>query len=181
MVSGKGAFQVLVSGGYVPRMNWVSPIAVLVGVLLGAGATALADRRRWRRESVTRLLELRTALYAEYLVAMEETGADVPRVLGTSAAEERGREAEAAFAGFNLGGTRQRIHVLASTEVVQAADVPSTRGTQRAHDYTATADQRDAPGLRAVNDEVGALRDHFQEVVQRYVQGLMAGSASWSV
>ncbi|WP_406357356.1 hypothetical protein OHB56_33290 [Streptomyces sp. NBC_01635] len=46
-----------------------------MGVLLGAGAMALAGRRRWRRESVARLLELRTALYAEYLVAMEETGA----------------------------------------------------------------------------------------------------------
>ncbi|WP_151898352.1 hypothetical protein [Streptomyces sp. C8S0] len=54
-------------------MSWISPLAALLGVLLGAVATALADRRRWRREAVARLLELRTTLYAEYLVAMEET------------------------------------------------------------------------------------------------------------
>lgn len=160
-------------------MNWISPFAALVGVLLGAGATALADRRRWRRESVTRLLELRTELYAEYLVAMEETGQDLLRVLGTTAAEERARAAEAAFASFNLGGTRQRIHVLASTDVVQAAD-GVFRGLRRARDYVATADQWDTQGLDAMKDEVGALRDRFQEVVRRDVRYLLAGSASWS-
>ncbi|MFF3367047.1 hypothetical protein [Streptomyces misionensis] len=60
---------------------------MLLGVLLGAGATVLVDRRRWRREAVMRLLERRTELYAEYLVATEDTGRDLPRVLQTTAAE----------------------------------------------------------------------------------------------
>ncbi|MEV5483532.1 MULTISPECIES: hypothetical protein [Streptomyces] len=160
-------------------MSWMSPLVALLGVLLGAGATAMADRRRWRREAVTRLLELRTELYAEYLVAMEETGRDLLRVLRTTAAEERETSADAAFAGFNLGGTRQRIHVLAPLDVVRAAD-EIFRALRRARDYVATADPRDTPGLLALKDEVGTLRDRFQEAVRRDVCGLLAGNASWS-
>ncbi|MBC2901101.1 hypothetical protein [Streptomyces cupreus] len=160
-------------------MNWISPLSALLGVLFGVGATALADRRRWRRESVTRLLELRTALYAEYLVAMEETGQGLLRVLRTAAAEERAEAAEAAFVGFNLGGTRQRIHVLAPPDVSEAADAVF-RSLRRARDYVAIADQRDTQGLSALKDEVGCLRDRFQEALRRDVRGLLAGSASWS-
>ncbi|WP_411140929.1 hypothetical protein [Streptomyces sp. x-80] len=160
-------------------MSWISPLAALLGVLLGAGATALADRRRWRREAVTRLLELRTQLYAEYLIAMEETGRDLLRVLRTTAGEERETAAEVAFAGFNLGGTRQRIHVLAPLDVVRAAD-EVFRALRRASDYVAIADLRDTPGLLAMKDEVGILRDRFQVAVRRDVRGLLAGSASWS-
>ncbi|MDV9197437.1 hypothetical protein [Streptomyces sp. Wh19] len=86
-------------GREVPMYERISPLAALLGMLLGAGATALADRRRWRREAVTRLLELRTELYAEYLVAMEETGRDLLRVLRTTSAEDRETSAEVAFAG----------------------------------------------------------------------------------
>ncbi|MEV6535184.1 hypothetical protein AB0M86_37320 [Streptomyces sp. NPDC051639] len=160
-------------------MSWISPLSALLGVLLGAGATALADRRRWRREAVTRLLELRTQLYAEYLIAMEETGRDLLRVLRTTTGEERATAAEVAFAGFNLGGTRQRIHVLAPLDVVRAAD-DVFRALRRARDYVVTADQRDTAGLLAMKDEVGALRDRFQMAVRRDVRGLLAGSASWT-
>ncbi|MFD7323910.1 hypothetical protein ACFV9D_22865 [Streptomyces sp. NPDC059875] len=145
----------------------------------GQARPALADRRRWRRESVARLLELRTALYAEYLVAMEERGRDLLRVLRTTAAEDRAGAAEAAITGFNLGGTRQRIHVLASTEVVQAADGVFRR-LRRARDYVATGEPGDTHGLHAMKEEVGALRDRFQEVVRRDARALLAGSASWS-
>ncbi|MET8590487.1 hypothetical protein [Streptomyces sp. NPDC005078] len=160
-------------------MSWISPLSALLGVLLGAGATALADRRRWRREAVTRLLELRTELYAEYLVATEDTGRDLLRVLRTTAGEERETAAEVAFAGFNLGGTRQRIHVLAPLDVVRAAD-EIFRALRRARDYVATADPQDTPGLLAMKGEVGSLRDRFQDAVRRDVRGLLAGSASWS-
>ncbi|CAM5736633.1 hypothetical protein STAFG_7892 [Streptomyces afghaniensis 772] len=160
-------------------MSWVSPLSALLGVLLGAGATALGDRRRWRRESVTRLLELRTELYAEYLVAMEDTGRDLLRVLRTTAGEERETAAEVAFADFNLGGTRQRIHVLAPLDVVRAAD-EIFRALRRARDYVAAADPQDTPGLLAMKDEVGSLRDRFQDAVRRDVRGLLSGSASWS-
>jgi hypothetical protein len=160
-------------------MSWISPLSALLGVLLGAGATALADRRRWRREAVTRLLELRTQLYADYLIAMEETGRDLLRVLRTTTSEERATAAEVAFAGFNLGGTRQRIHVLAPLDVVRAAD-EVFRALRRARDYIVTADELDTPGLLVMKDEVGALRDRFQVAVRRDVRGLLAGSASWS-
>ncbi|MEE1797359.1 hypothetical protein PUR57_01410 [Streptomyces sp. JV176] len=160
-------------------MSWISPLFALLGVLLGAGATALADRRRWRREAVTRLLELRTELYAEYMVATEGTGRDLLRVLRTTAVEEREAAAAAAFAGFNLGGTRQRVHVLAPLDVVRAAD-EIFRGLRRASDYVTTADAQDTPALVALKDEVGALRDRFQEVARRDVRSLLAGSATWS-
>lgn len=157
----------------------MSPLSALLGVLLGAGTTALADRQRWRREAVTRLLELRTELYAEYLVAMEDTGRDLLRVLRTTAGEERETAAEVAFAGFNLGATRQRIHVQAPLDIVRAAD-EIFRALRRARDYVATADPQDTPGLLAMKDEVGSLRDRFQDAVRRDVRALLAGSASWS-
>ncbi len=101
-------------------------------------------------------------------------------MLSTTAAQERAGAAAAAFAGFNLGGARQRIHVLASTDVIQAADAVFY-GLRRARDYVATADPRDTQGLRVIRDEVGTLRDRFQEVVRRDVRALLSGSASWSV
>ncbi|MGQ4351387.1 hypothetical protein [Streptomyces sp. SAS_275] len=160
-------------------MSWISPASALLGVLLGAGATALADRRRWHREAVTRLLELRTQLYADYLIAMEETGRDLLRVLRTTTGEERATAAEEAFAAFNLGGARQRIHVLAPLDVVRAAD-DVFRALRRGRDYVVTADPQDSVELLAMKDEVGTLRDRFQVTVRRDVRGLLTGSASWS-
>ncbi|WP_406357358.1 hypothetical protein OHB56_33295 [Streptomyces sp. NBC_01635] len=99
-------------------------------------------------------------------------------MLSTTAAQERAG-AVAAFAGCNLGGTRQWIHVLASTDVVQAAGAVFY-GLRRARDCVATADQRDLQGLRAVKDEAGTLRHRVREVVRRDVRDLLAGSASGS-
>ncbi|MEV5877995.1 hypothetical protein AB0L75_27975 [Streptomyces sp. NPDC052101] len=160
-------------------MDWLSPLVALTGVLLGAGAAALADHRRWRRESVTRLLELRTALYAEYLVALENTGQDLLRVLRTHPAADRAEAAETAFAGSGLGAVRQRIHVLAPLDVVHAANVVF-RGLRHARDYVASADRQDGQGLRGMKDEVGTLRDGFQQAVRDDVRGLLADRASWS-
>lgn len=160
-------------------MSWISPLAALLGVLLGACTTALADRRRWRREAVTRLLELRTGLYADYLVAMEQTGKELLHVLATASTGEREASAEVVFSDPRLGGARQRIHVLAPLDVVGAAD-EVYRSLRRARDYVSGADPLDVDGLRAVKDEVGTLRNQFQEVVRRDVRSLLAGNASWS-
>ncbi|MET8723824.1 hypothetical protein [Streptomyces misionensis] len=36
------------------------------------------------------------------------------------------------------------------------------------------------PALLALKDEVGTLRDRFQEAGRRAIRSLLAGSASWS-
>ncbi|MBP5935386.1 hypothetical protein [Streptomyces acidiscabies] len=156
----------------------MSSLFALAGVLLGAGTTAWADRRRWHRDSVTRLLEIRTAVYAEYLAAMEDTGRALLRVLAATTGDERRREAEAAITAFKLGGVRQRIHVLAPADVIQVAD-EVMRTMRRARDYVATADQQDIQGLRAMKDTVGTARNRFQEAARRDVRDLLAGTASW--
>lgn len=53
------------------------------------------------------------------------------------------------------------------------------RAPRRARDYVATADPQDTPGLLALKDEVGTLRDRFQEAVRRDIRCLLAGNASW--
>ncbi|MDF3142133.1 MULTISPECIES: hypothetical protein [unclassified Streptomyces] len=68
-------------------MSWMSPLVCCWASCSVSARRRWPDRRRWRQEAVTRLLELRTALYAEYLVAGEETRRDLLRVLRITVAE----------------------------------------------------------------------------------------------
>ncbi|MFF7361515.1 hypothetical protein [Streptomyces sp. NPDC008125] len=133
-----------------------------------------------RHESVNRLLELRATLYADYLLAMEETGRWLLQVWSTAEASERLRAAHAAFDGCGLGGARQKIHVLAPASTVEAADAVF-HGLRGARDFVATADQHDSDSLHVFREEVGALRDVFQEAARNDVRALLAGSARWTV
>ncbi|MFD9600381.1 hypothetical protein [Streptomyces sp. NPDC059970] len=40
-------------------MSWIAPLFTLLGVVLGAGASALADHRCWRREDHACVLDRR--------------------------------------------------------------------------------------------------------------------------
>ncbi|MFF1782079.1 hypothetical protein [Streptomyces virginiae] len=146
-------------------MTWIAPLFALLGVLLGAGASAMNDQRRWRREERARIVEQRAALYTEYLTALEDTGQELLTVLRTTPANERPAAAEAAFTAHGLGAVRHRIHVLAPASVSDAADaVFRALGDSRSH--VATADPRDGPALETLKAEFGDLRDRLKAVLR---------------
>ncbi|MGW0896858.1 hypothetical protein ACWD0G_07640 [Streptomyces goshikiensis] len=146
-------------------MTWIAPLFALLGVLLGAGASAMNDQRRWRREERVRSREQRAALYAEYLTALEDTGQELLTVLRTAPAHERPAAAQTAFTAYGLGAIRHRIHVLAPASVSDAADAVF-RALRNSRGHVATADPRDGPALESLKAEIGDLRDRLKSVMR---------------
>ncbi|MGW6901483.1 hypothetical protein ACWGF2_33580 [Streptomyces sp. NPDC054919] len=142
-------------------MSWIAPLFTLLGVALGAGASALSDRRRWRREEHTRAREQRIAMYAEYLSAMEATAQALWNVLRCVPDSERPAAAEAAFTASDLGAIRQRMHVLAPNEVRVAGETVF-RSLRRSRDYVAVADPQDHEQLNRLKHEVAQARNELQ-------------------
>jgi hypothetical protein len=50
-----------------PFMDWMPLLSTLAGAVIGIAATVIADRNRWRREESRQALELRRAVYTEYV------------------------------------------------------------------------------------------------------------------
>ncbi|WP_158716072.1 hypothetical protein [Streptomyces sp. NRRL B-24720] len=142
-------------------MSWIAPLFTLLGVVLGTGASALADRRRWRRDEHTRARELRIAMYAEYLTAMEATAQALWNVLRHVPDSERPAAAEGAFTAFDLGAIRQRMHVLAPNDV-RAAGETVFRSLRRSRDYVAVTDPHDHEQLNRLKHEVAQARNELQ-------------------
>ncbi|WP_199931279.1 hypothetical protein [Streptomyces sp. CB02923] len=55
-------------------MNWLSPIAALLGAVIGAGASLLAQRGQWRQQLQAQDHQARRQLYGQYLAALHEAG-----------------------------------------------------------------------------------------------------------
>ncbi|MFE7540423.1 hypothetical protein [Streptomyces platensis] len=141
-------------------MTWITPLFTLLGVLLGAGASALNEERRWRREEHARTRELRFTVYTEYLTAMQSTMTQLRKVLRTVPAVERPEAAETAFNDFALEAIRQRMYVLAPLDVRTAAET-LFQALRRGRDYVAAADPDDREQFRDVRKAVTQARDHL--------------------
>ncbi|MFJ6783575.1 hypothetical protein [Streptomyces yangpuensis] len=147
-------------------MTWIAPLFALLGVLLGAGASAMNDQRRWRREEQVRIREQRAALYTEFLTALEDTGQELLTVLRTTPAHDRPAAAHAAFTASGLGAVRHRIHVLAPASVSDAAD-GVFRALRESRTHVATADPGEGQGLDSLKAEIGDPRDRLKAVMRR--------------
>ncbi|MER6393790.1 hypothetical protein ABT236_35730 [Streptomyces sp. NPDC001523] len=146
-------------------MTWIAPLFALLGVLLGAGASAMNDQRRWRREDRARTREERVALYTEYLTALENTGQALLTVLRTTSGHERPAAVQTAFTAHGLGAVRHRVHVLAPAPVSDAADAVF-RALRDSRHYVETADPRGEPALGGLKAEIGDLRDRLKAVMR---------------
>ena len=142
-------------------MNWATAALALVGTVVGASITLVADRVRWRRDQRERRLEARRDVYAAYLAALHVASEGLRAVsLGEHAPEvARSSAARTVFRSANLGAAREQIVLSAHSPAVRAADE-----TYR--------------GLRTLRDVVGQEHDHdsssYQEVLHRYQRALKA-------
>jgi hypothetical protein len=109
---------------YTPAVNWSAALPTLLGTIVGASLTLLADRVRWRRDEHQRGHAARRDAYAAYLAALHATserirtvshGEHLPEASTPSAARE-------AFSSANLNATREQIMLVAPAPIVRAAD-----------------------------------------------------------
>jgi hypothetical protein len=140
-------------------VNWVTVLLALVGTVVGASITLVADRVRWRRDQRERRFEVRRDVFAAYLAAVHVASEALRAVsLGEHSPEvARSSTARTAFRAANLNAAREQIVLLADTSVVRAADE-----TYRE--------------LRNLRDVVGQEHNHdstvYQGVLHRYQRAL---------
>jgi hypothetical protein len=73
---------------YAPAVNWSPALLTLLGTIVGASVTLLADRVRWRRDQHQRRHDARRDAYATYLAALHATSDGIRAVsLGEYAPE----------------------------------------------------------------------------------------------
>ncbi|GAA0473908.1 hypothetical protein GCM10010361_42810 [Streptomyces olivaceiscleroticus] len=94
----------------------------LLGTVLGASVTLLADRIRWRRDHALLSQKTRREVYAAYLAALH-TGSERIRavVLGDATAADRLSAAGEAFRAAGVYQAREHVALLASEAVACSA------------------------------------------------------------
>ncbi|WP_055565143.1 hypothetical protein [Streptomyces atriruber] len=141
-------------------MEWISPVSTLLGAGIGIGATLLADRIRWRRESGERETATRRQLYAEYTAALSR----VRTALHESAqpgggrpvpgSEAHAREVRDGFLAPGAYEIRHQLAIIAPPDVVEAARCAfiALRTTRDRVIEGVTADSEAYAELEAGND-----------------------------
>jgi hypothetical protein len=136
-------------------VNWSTALPTLLGTIVGASVTLLADRVRWRRDQHERRHDTRRDAYATYLAALHATSEGIRAVsLGEHTPETpRPSAARAAFRSAHLNATREQLVLLAPAAIVRVAD-------------------ETFKGLRKLRDLVGQGHDlespDYQQVLNRY-------------
>ena len=110
------------SAPYTRPVGLSAALPALLGTILGALVTLLADRVRWRRELALRSHEARRDAYAGYLAALH-TGSEGIRsvALGDTAAAGRLSEAGEAFRTAGVYQAREQVSLLAPEAVTRFA------------------------------------------------------------
>ena len=98
-------------GTYTPAVNWSTALPTLLGTIVGASVTLLADRVRWRRDQHQRRHDARRDAYATYLAALHATSDGIRAVsLGEHTPETpKPSAARAVFRSANLNATREQL------------------------------------------------------------------------
>jgi len=105
-------------------MSWSAPLLALLGTLVGASVTLLADGVRWRRDQDQRRPEVLRNAYGTYLAALHATSEEIRTVsLGEHSPEtSRQSAARMAFRSANLNACREQLVLLAPRQIVHAGD-----------------------------------------------------------
>lgn len=148
-------------------MEWISPVSTLLGAGIGVGATLLADRIRWRRESEDRATTTRRQLYAEYTAALSRVRTALHECARTTdgaarGSEEYAREVRDGFLAPGAYEIRHQLAIIAPSEVVEAARSAfiALRTTRDRILEGATADSAAYAEAEAANDATIAELRH---------------------
>jgi len=105
-------------------MDWMPLLSTLTGAVIGIAATLIADRNRWRREESRQSLELRRAVYTEYVSALKAAGEEIRAValgdnLSGAARDAAVREAVRSTGLYTAG---ERLWLVGPPQVVAAGN-----------------------------------------------------------
>jgi len=145
-----------VGDAYTRVVTWSAPLLALLGTIVGASVTLLADRIRWRRDRGQRRVEALRNTYGTYLAALHATSEELRSVsLGEHAPQtSRSSAARAAFRVAQLNACREQLVLLAPREP-----------TVRVGDETFTT-------LRELRDAIGQGSDvdspDYRQILKRY-------------
>ena len=105
-------------------MDWMPLLSTLTGAVIGIAATLIADRNRWRREESRQSLELRRAVYTEYVSALKAAGEEIRAVaLGDSlSGAARDAAVREAVRGTGLYTASERLWLVGPPQVVAAGN-----------------------------------------------------------
>lgn len=101
-------------------VDWLSPASALIGAVIGAGATLLAQRGQWRQQLEAQDRQARRQLYGEYLSALHEAGERLHLLAAGVNEPDQGRLVEAAhdaFRGESLYSLRAQLMISAPKSV----------------------------------------------------------------
>jgi hypothetical protein len=132
-------------------VNWSTALPTLLGTIVGASVTLLADRVRWRRDHHQRRHDTRRDAYATYLAALHATSEGIRAVsLGEHTPETpRPSAARAAFRSANLNATREQLVLLAPAAIVRAAD-ETFKGLRKLRDLAGQGHDLESPDYQQV-------------------------------
>ncbi|WP_306332227.1 hypothetical protein [Streptomyces sp. KL118A] len=101
-------------------MDWLSPASALIGAVIGASATLLAQRGQWRQQLDAQDRQARRQLYGEYLSALHEAGERLHLLaVGVTEPDQGGfvEAAHDAFLGESLYSLRAQLMISAPKTV----------------------------------------------------------------
>ena len=103
-------------------MNWSTALPTLLGTIVGASVTLLADRVRWRRDQHQRRHDARRDAYATYLAALHATSDGIrPVSFGEHTPQTpKPSAARTVFRSANLDATREQLVLLAPAPIVRS-------------------------------------------------------------
>lgn len=148
-------------------MSWSAPLLALLGTVVGASVTLLADRARWRRDQHLRRHEALRTSYGAYLAALHATSEEIRAVsLGEHAPEtSRQSAARTAFRSAKLNIQREQLVLMAPEPVVRASD-ETFRTLRELRDVVGDGADRQAVEYQAILDRYQAALASLREAMR---------------
>jgi len=136
-------------------MNWITPLATLIGAVVGVGSALLVERFRWSRDREKDRAQKRREVYIEFLMALSQSHSSMRSTVLQADDEPDSRRYTAlheALDGSGLWRFRQSLSLTAPADIIElAVDTCDALGAVR-DTLIAAPDIRSDAYLRARED-----------------------------
>jgi hypothetical protein len=156
---------------YTRAVDWSGPLVALLGTVVGASVTLLADRVRWRRDQHQRRYELLRAAYGDYLASLHTTSEEVRAVsLERKPEVSRQSAARAAFRSASLNARREQLVLLAPEPTVRAANETFV-ALRELRDSVSHGNDANSPGYQEILSEYLAALQRLRNAMRADLGG----------
>ena len=149
-------------------MDWLAPVSTIARVIVGVGATALADRSRWKHDQGREQAQLRRESYSRYLASHIQAH-EAMRAAATSAHSPTGSRRAAIAEAFRSADPyvhRFGLSLLAPAAVVTLA-AAAFRRVREIRDLLTSGAQVESAEYRAAQrayyDAIKAMSDAMRK------------------